>query len=109
MNLFDFFSMKREQPDPIREIRESYRRVFSTRDGKAVLTHILSELHFFDEVVDPQEISLNNFARRLLFFIGVWDHKNLEDQSLIEAFLRIPLKNEEGNPVTSAQGQSMID
>ncbi len=107
MNLFDFFSLKREQPDPIKEIRESYRRVFAGQEGKAVLTHLLSELHFFDEVVDPGEIALSNFARRVLFFLGVWDHKNLNDQSLIEAFLKIPIKDEVGNPVH--EGQSMIE
>ena len=96
MNLFDFFSMKREQPDPIDNIRKSYRRVFSSYEGQEVLTHILSELHFFDEIVDGNEVVLANFARRLLYFLGVWDHKNLNDQSLIEAFLKIPLKDEQG-------------
>lgn len=109
MNIFDFIKLNREQPDPIKEIRESYRRVFSGYEGKAVLTHILSELHFFDEIIEGNEIVLANFARRLLYFLGVWDHKNLEDQSLIEAFLKIPLKNETGNPIDIDQGQSMIE
>ncbi len=107
MNLFDFFALKREDPDPIKEIRESYRTVFSGQEGKAVLTHLLSELHFFDEVVEGQELHLANFARRLLYFLGVWDHKNLNDQSLIEAFLKIPMKDEQGKPVR--EGQSMIE
>jgi hypothetical protein len=110
MNLFDFIKIHRDQPvDPIKEIRESYRRVFMNRDGQAVLTHILSELHFFDEVVEGNEVVLANFARRLLYFIGVWDSKNLEDQSLIQSFLRIPLKDEAGNPVERlGQGLDMI-
>jgi len=111
MNLFDFIRIRREQPDPIKEIREHYRMVFSSYHGKAVLTHLLSELHFFDEVVEGNEVVLANFARRLLFFLGVWDSKNLEDQSLISAFLRIPLKDENGNAIDrpESKGDSMIE
>ena len=110
MNLIDFIKSRKDQPDPIKEVRESYRMVFSSYHGKAVLTHLLSELHFFDEVVEGNEVVLANFARRLLFFLGVWDSKNLEDQSLIEAFLRIPLKDYEGNPIDrpEGKGESMI-
>jgi hypothetical protein len=109
MNLFDYLKMRKPEKEPLKDIREAYRRVFSTHDGKMVLTHLLSQLHFFDEVVDSHEIALSNFSRRLLYFLGVWDSKNLNDQSLIEAFLRIPEKDEEGNMVDrSIQGESLI-
>lgn len=110
MNILEWLKAKREQPDAERrlsEIRDSYRRVFSGQAGREVLTHLLSELHFFDEVVTKEELALSNFARRLLYYVGPWDHRNLEDTSLVAALLSIPMKDDVGS-LRSDKGVNMI-
>ncbi len=48
-------------------IDAAYRRLFSSADGQAVLTHQLKELGFFDELVENTEnLTLQNYARKLL-------------------------------------------
>jgi hypothetical protein len=59
-----------EKPFPD-NIREDYRRTFDTDVGRRVLTHILTELHFFDEVISEEEVTLNNYARRILHHLGI--------------------------------------
>ena len=75
-------------PDQImRETTEAYRRVFSSVDGRKVLTHMLTELHFFDEVLTDKELALSNYARRILYYLGVINADTLEHGILVDALL----------------------
>lgn len=70
---------------------EEYRSVFTSRTGRKVLTHMLAELHFFDEIqLTDEEIILSNYAKRLLNRIGIW--KGLNVGEIVNAFLDIKKK-----------------
>jgi hypothetical protein len=71
----------------MRETQEAYRRVFSSADGRKVLTHMLTELHFFDEVVTDSELALSNYARRILYYLGVISAQSLERGTLIDSMM----------------------
>ena len=60
--------------DPEKEIveldkrmSECFRRVFSTDDGKLVLHQLLTDLRFYDECVTDTDVTLNNFAKFMIF------------------------------------------
>jgi hypothetical protein len=109
MSIFDLF-LDKAPDDRMKNVRQAYRRVFLSRDGRVVLTHMLSELHFFDEVVGDQEIALSNYGRRILYNLGALDPKNLADQSMVDALLAIPLKDTGGVSVRRNQeGRDMIE
>lgn len=79
--------------DPDRMLHDTYRSVFNTEVGRAVLTHILTELHFFDEIIStPEEIALSNYARTLLNRIGAWKGENVKD--IVDSLMTITLKRE---------------
>lgn len=79
----------KENPKDIeKEIQKDYRSVFTSREGRKVLTHMLAELHFFDELqLTDEEIMLSNYAKRLLSHIGVW--KGMNVQEIVNAFIDI--------------------
>ena len=54
-----------------KEIIRFYRDVFGSEKGKLVLSHMLVELHYFDEIENQEEAILSNYAKRLLRHIGV--------------------------------------
>jgi hypothetical protein len=57
-----------------------YHLLFNSPLGRKVLTHMLTELHFFDGILDdPEEIALRNYAVVLLNRIGVWNADKVED------------------------------
>jgi hypothetical protein len=60
-------------------LQESYFLTFSTLPGKAVLAHMLVELHTFDEVVGEEEVALSNYGRRLLAQIGIVREENIDE------------------------------
>jgi hypothetical protein len=65
-----------------------YRKVFGTPEGQIVIAHMLTELHFFDEIIeDPEEIALSNYARRLLMHCRIWNELNVSD--LVDKFFGI--------------------
>lgn len=61
-------------------LKETFRRVFNTDDGKIVLNALLADLHLFDICHTKREHTLNEYAK---FFIrerlGVSDTKELTD------------------------------
>jgi len=68
-----------------------YRRVFGTPDGKRVLAHVLTELGFFDTAVqDEREMGRQDYARRLLWLIGVTDEQNI--MGIVDGLLNQPLR-----------------
>jgi hypothetical protein len=60
-------------------LREDFFLTFSTPHGKRVLAHMLRELHWFDEVVEAEEVTLANYARRLLFNLGIVQDDQIEE------------------------------
>ena len=58
--------------DPItNKVKQDYRATFDTDVGRRVLAHMLTELHFFDEVTSEEETALSNYAHRILYHLGV--------------------------------------
>ena len=64
---------------PVDTIKEDYRRTFDTDIGRRVLAHMLTELHFFDESVSEEEMVLSNYARRVLYHLGVFRGNHIPD------------------------------
>jgi len=75
---------------PAEYVQEAYQKVFGSYEGRMVLYHMLKyDLCFFDEINndpdnpkdigDPVEIVLSNYARRLLYRIGIWGEINARD------------------------------
>jgi len=79
------------------ETRRDLFLTFSTPHGKRVLLLILADLHFFDEAVGPEEIALSNYARKLLFKMGVLDEQNVGNiVSTVVKLAESKLDNEDG-------------
>jgi len=68
-------------------IRETYRRTFSTQEGKTALLYILTDLGFFDATKDEAAQALRNFAVRLLEQMGILHEANAE--TLVAQFLKL--------------------
>jgi hypothetical protein len=65
-----------------------YRQVFSTPQGRAVLTDMLNDLGFFNmHRESEQDIIRSNYARELLEKIGIWQPRNMYD--ITDAFMGI--------------------
>ena len=60
-------------------VKLDYRSTFDTDVGRRVLTHMLTELHFFDEAVSEEEITLSNYARRILSHLGILRGNRIPD------------------------------
>jgi len=76
--------MKKEE----QKMTEMYRATFDSGVGRNVLAHMLTELHFFDEIISSEEErALANYARKLLNRMGIWKAANVKE--IITAFLRI--------------------
>jgi len=74
------------------EMRSKYRAVFDTPMGAEVLNHMLFEMHFFsDEIQHPYEIALSNYAKRLLWYIGIWDTEYIDNPKLVNKIMELPL------------------
>lgn len=54
-----------------KQIRDDYRRVFSSRDGQRVLMYMLKDLGWFDQIKDERGMALQNYARHLLEQMGM--------------------------------------
>ena len=74
-------------------VKRLYREVFSTRQGKEVLAHMLTELGFFNEIVfDQEQIANLNYARRLLKLMGVIQAKNVN--KITDVLMSLPFEEE---------------
>lgn len=92
MKIFDLnaaFGSNKEE----KEIQQKYRNLFSTPEGKEVLAHMLTLLHFFDEMVRDEDIVLRNFANKILAILGVWQAMNAK--RIVDTFLRMPIESAE--------------
>lgn len=69
---------KREDRES-KQIQEDFRRVFSSEDGKRVLTYMLVDLGWFDEAGDERARILQNYAKHLLETMGILHEFNARD------------------------------
>lgn len=77
MRYADLKKMILGDDSPPDTVKEDYRRTFNTETGRRVLAHMLVELNFFGESVSEEEVVLNNYARRLLYHLGVLRGENI--------------------------------
>lgn len=71
-------------------IQIAYSNVFRSYEGKLVLTHMLTDMHFFDEILNEEERIMSNYAKKLLVRCGIWKGANVPD--LVNAFFKISKK-----------------
>ena len=73
-----------------REVRETYRRVFSSTEGMTVLSHMLASLGLFNETTDsPEETARQNYARELLRTLGMLTDDAEKVQKLVKDWFKI--------------------
>lgn len=66
-----------------------YQQVFNTEAGRLVLTDILNDLQFFSmQTKTPEELALSNYAKTLLYKLGIWEPVNVWD--ITDTLLSIP-------------------
>jgi hypothetical protein len=65
--------------------------VFTTHEGRVVLKHILTELGLFDIVQDTEaERARADYAKRLLFILGIWKPESIS--GVVDALLNLSIK-----------------
>ena len=63
------------------QLKIDYRTCFSTGPGKVVLTDLLINAGFFDtDLKTPEEIAVENYAKQILYKMGVYNRKDLSQQ-----------------------------
>jgi len=79
-----------------KKLRELYRAVFSSVQGRKVLTDMLIDLCVFDEIEREKNISfeekafLRNYGNKLLRKLGIMRSANVE--LIVEALMKMPIK-----------------
>jgi len=64
------------------ELLIAYRQCFSGGSGKVVLTDLLIEAGYFDDdLKTTEELAVENFVKKILHKMGVYDKKDLSQQS----------------------------
>lgn len=58
------------------KLYRDFRAAFGGPQGHAVLMKILSDLYFFREDLEEEEVILQNYAKQLLGYLGVWQEGN---------------------------------
>lgn len=66
----------------VNQVKNKYRQVFNTPNGRIVFNHMLKELSFYTETGgDSQKVALNDYAKRLMAYVGIFDPKNFESET----------------------------
>jgi len=63
------------------QLKLDYRACFSTGPGKVVLTDLLMEAGFFDTDLSDNDIAVESFVKKILYKMGIYDKKDLSQQS----------------------------
>jgi len=76
------------------QLRIDYRTCFSTGSGKMVLTDLLMEAGFFDDdLKTTEELAVENFVKKILHKMGVYDKKDLSQQvRFVDKILELPVE-----------------
>lgn len=72
-----------------KQLREDFRYIFSSREGKRVLTYMLADLGYFDEATDERSRVLQGYARRLLEIMGLLHEYNAYE--LVNKLFELPV------------------
>jgi hypothetical protein len=78
-----------------------YRTCFNTSSGRIVLTDLLMEAGFFDTDLyggKGEEVLVENFAKKILYKLGIYDVKRLKQQQrFVDKLFELPveIENEE--------------
>lgn len=77
-----------------KEVKEIYRRLFSSAEGMMVLSHMLANLGLFNEVApeDPEEIARQNYARELLRTLGMLSGDAGDIRELVRNWFKVGKK-----------------
>lgn len=98
---------QKEKPQHPKEVRDTYRAVFSTPEGKNALAYMLVDLGFFDDAVDLKTgdpltgealvryMALQGFARRILEQIGAWHEFNVS--RIVDTVMNVPVWDAENS------------
>ena len=74
--------------------RIEYRMTFKEGSGRLVLADLLMEAGFFDDdLKTPEEIAVENFVKKILHKMGVYDKKDLGQQSrFVDKLMELPVE-----------------
>ncbi len=89
--------------NPTRELKQCYRNVFGSLEGKAVLLHMLHELgHFGGAPMESEGVeaalALKNYASRVLLHLGPESHDATAiaiTEGIVDTLTAIPLEKKE--------------
>jgi len=76
------------------QLRIDYRTCFSGGSGKMVLTDLLMESGFFDDdLKTTEELAVENFVKKILHKMGVYDKKDLNQQTrFVDKIFELPVE-----------------
>ncbi len=55
------------------QLETDFQRILETPEGERVLKKIMTDLCFFRSCDTPEEVTLNNYAKKLWSYLGDWD------------------------------------
>lgn len=60
-------------PEQVIQMNTDFQQILETPAGERVLKKIMSDLYFFQRCETPEEVVLNNYAKKLWSYLGDWD------------------------------------
>lgn len=92
--------------EKLKRMESDFQSIFvRSEDGARVLTRILRDCYFFREARTEEEVNLNNFAKKVLYNIGIWRPENQLD--IVRALTRIAQRSDEdGREHDTARGNT---
>ena len=81
------------------ELLMAYRQCFNPGSGRIVLTDLLIEGGFFDDdLKTAEEIAVENFVKKIMYKMGVYDKKALGQQSrFVDNIFKLPFEVEKND------------
>ena len=88
--------MHRLDTFPAKDLLRQYRNVFSSKEGPAVLAHMLYEMGLFEDIqgMTQEDAALKNYASRLLKILGGDEVKIDSVNVFVRSLMSQPLKEE---------------
>ena len=69
----EFDELERHNPQEAARIKDGFKQVFSSPIGQEVLTSILSLCKFYSQADRPEDMELQNTAKKILYLCGIWE------------------------------------